>query len=465
MTAKYDKILGKLRDDDSAGYAALSGATFTGKVTTAVPTTSLEPFVLSASSGVNPSSPTSGSLWWNGTNLNFYNGSSTTDLLAGGGGLSHFTEAQSTTSPNNSIYVSSLTASGSASHVDAALSPKGSGAVLADVPDATATGGDKRGVNAVDFQTSRLNANQVAGGSSSVVSGGSKNRASATGSTVSGGYEGEALANYSAVSGGFNNAITASGQYSAISGGRENNISSSYAAISGGYGNTASNSYGFVGGGTSNTASGDTSTVSGGSSNVASGTRSVISGGSGNAASGSYGFVGGGASNTSSGQYSMANGYFATTRGIYGMQAYASGRFSSQGDAQTGLYLLREETTDATAAALVTNSFSATSNNQVIVANNSAYTFKGIIVARENSTGDAKFWEITGAIEKGATVGTTALVGTPTVTTVAEDSGASAWSVSLSADTSNGALKIAVTGEASHTIKWVARVETVEVSG
>lgn len=38
---------------------------------------------ISNSSGVNPSSPGSGDLWWNGTSLYFYNGSSSVDLLTG----------------------------------------------------------------------------------------------------------------------------------------------------------------------------------------------------------------------------------------------------------------------------------------------------------------------------------------------------------------------------------------------
>jgi len=59
-------------------------STFSGTVKAVVPTTSLESFILQASAGVNPSTPTSGSLWWNGTNLYFYNGSTNKDLLAAG---------------------------------------------------------------------------------------------------------------------------------------------------------------------------------------------------------------------------------------------------------------------------------------------------------------------------------------------------------------------------------------------
>ena len=42
-------------------------------------------------------------------------------------------------------------------------------------------------------------------------------------------------------------------------------------------------------------------------------------------------------------------------------------------------------------------------------------------------------------------------------------SGASAWAVALSADTTNGGLKIEVTGAATN-IRWVATVNTSEVT-
>jgi hypothetical protein len=51
----------------------------------AASTTSKASLNLSSSAGTNPSAPTSGDFWWNGTNLNFYNGSSTIDILAGAG--------------------------------------------------------------------------------------------------------------------------------------------------------------------------------------------------------------------------------------------------------------------------------------------------------------------------------------------------------------------------------------------
>jgi len=49
----------------------------------------------------------------------------------------------------------SFTANNAATDVDAVLSPKGAGAISAQVADGTVAGGGKRGANAVDWQTSR----------------------------------------------------------------------------------------------------------------------------------------------------------------------------------------------------------------------------------------------------------------------------------------------------------------------
>jgi hypothetical protein len=61
-------------------------------------------------------------------------------------------------------------------------------------------------------------------------------------------------------------------------------------------------------------------------------------------------------------------------------------------------------------------------------------------------------------------VGTTVLIGTPMLNRVAASSGASAWSIAITADTSNGGLAITVTGVAGTTIRWVAKLETTEVT-
>jgi hypothetical protein len=74
------------RFDASTGNLLLGTTTNgNGFLTTAANTTTTASLKLNASAGVNVTSPTTGMLWWNGTNLYFYNGSSNVDLLAGGG--------------------------------------------------------------------------------------------------------------------------------------------------------------------------------------------------------------------------------------------------------------------------------------------------------------------------------------------------------------------------------------------
>ena len=140
------------------------------------------------------------------------------EISAGAGGLQYFTEGRSIAAPNATVPVHSFTAIGSETDIDAVLAPKGTGAILADVPDNTSGGGNKRGARAVDLQMVRGNTSQVASGTNSVVSGGSSNTASGTNSTASGGSGCTASGEYSSVGGG--NINTADGDYSTVPGGQ-----------------------------------------------------------------------------------------------------------------------------------------------------------------------------------------------------------------------------------------------------
>ena len=82
-------------------------------------------------------------------------------------------------------------------------------AITAQVPDSTTTGGNARGTNAVDFQTLRSGATQVASGPRSVIPGGTNNTASGDASFAVG-TTGIASGIGSAVIGGFS---TASGTW------------------------------------------------------------------------------------------------------------------------------------------------------------------------------------------------------------------------------------------------------------
>jgi hypothetical protein len=185
------------------------------------------------------------------------------------------------------------------------LQPNGTGAIMAQVPDGTAAGGNARGQYAVDLQMSRNFAYQVASGVASTISGGTGNRAIGNYSTIVGGSACTASGQYS-LSGGLGAEVS---NYGGVCFGNANTNNSYGGVVSGGQNNTAGSSdYVVVGGGRSNTASSQHSTVSGGQSNTAStGTHATVVGGSGNTASGQYS-VAGGRSNTASGNQSFAVG-------------------------------------------------------------------------------------------------------------------------------------------------------------
>ena len=115
---------------------------------------------------------------------------------AAAGGLTGFTAAQNTTAPNASIYVDSLTATAAVASADIALVPKGVGAFMLAIPDASATGGNKRGNYAIDLQLVRASAAQVASSNNSGILGGQSNTATATYAVVIGGDTNTASGSY-----------------------------------------------------------------------------------------------------------------------------------------------------------------------------------------------------------------------------------------------------------------------------
>jgi hypothetical protein len=231
--------------------------------------------------------------------------------------------------------------------------------------------------------------------------------------------------------------------------------------VCGGWGNQATGIGAFVGGGgvtTSNTVSGNTS----------SGISSFVGGGYGNVSSSTSCTVAGGNNNTASGTRStVVGGTYATTRGISANTILGTtdrSIASSNGVSQAGLLVIARQTTDATPTDLTSNSVAASTTNQVILPNNSAYFFKGTVVAGVTGAGNASAWSFEGLIERGANAASTTVVGTPVLNLVAQDSGASTWAVAVAADTTNGGLKVTVTGQASTTIRWVCKIETTEMT-
>ena len=489
---------------------------------------------------------------------------------------------------NNTGVAPVISVIGSDTNIPLVLQPKGTGALQAQQTDSTATGGNARGANAVDWQTLRDTAAKVASGAYSFLGGGRYNQATGNDSVTVGGNGCLNTGSASIIVGGYQN-VNTSANHGIVTGGYSNNIAGQWAFIGGGYSNSAQGYYNFIGGGFTNSgtasasvttqsatmngttavtlsgsnanikvgqlitgtnittfpatyvaavsgtsltlsqaasgsststlsfftphgvvvgggnnqatgsysfiggggdagtaanrnvASGDWSTVGGGLKNSATNGYATVCGGNNNTVSGSsttYGFIGGGQSNTVSGflasviggygnnansAYSTASGNNTTTRSIQGVFAYSAGAFSATGDAQWAVYSIRKSTTDATPSVLTTDTSAASNYNQVILPNNSAYYFRGEVIAGVTGGGNTKGWTIEGVIKRGANAASTTVVGV-TVSSMYADAGAVTWTIAAAADTTNGGLKITATGQAATTIRWVCKIETTEMT-
>lgn len=149
----------------------------------------------------------------------------------------------------------------------------------------------------------------------------------------------------------------------------------------------------------------------------------------------------------------------STDSRLAGGMAFASGKFVTAGDAQSGTYVLRNSTTNAT----VTELFMNGSTTQIALPNNSTFVFDIYITGRRtDATGGSCGYRFNGVMKRDASAATTGLVGSVSKTVIAETN--NAWDASVTADTANGALRIQVTGEAAKTIRWVAIANTIEVT-
>jgi len=122
-------------------------------------------------------------------------------------------------------------------------------------------------------------------------------------------------------------------------------------------------------------------------------------------------------------------------------------------------YMLTGLTTNATAKVLTLDGNAAGLNNQLILPNNSSAGFAGKVIARDTLTGNTSYWTFTGAIKRGANAAATAMVAAVSPTMVAQDSGASAWALAVTADATNGGLKVSFTGSASTNIVTSAKID------
>ncbi len=297
-----------------------------------------------------------------------------------------------TASPNNTVNHACLEATGGTTNVSVSIKPKGTGAFCLSAPDGTSTGGNVRGANSVDLQTTRSAANQVASGDGSFLSG-RRSRASGV-SSFCFGDDSVASAQYSIAIGCFDNAT-------------------GYAAMCIGI------------------------------NGVASGSQSACM---------SWGSAG--SSATGADSCAMGDLALADRTDLF---AYANGAFAASGDAQKVRIVLRNKTTSATPVTLFSNGASTR-----LTIPSGKILFADLLISGVKSDGSAAAcYKRKVAIKNVG--GTTTLVGSvETIGTDIEDNAST--DVAITADDTNDALQINVTGITSETWRWVAVVEGLEIA-
>jgi hypothetical protein len=138
---------------------------------------------------------------------------------------------------------------------------------------------------------------------------------------------------------------------------------------------------------------------------------------------------------------------------LLGERAFSSGRSSSNGDRQLREFMLHGNTTTDTPLTL-------TLPRNLVLPNYTTWTFVARVVARRDSgTGTLHLgFEVKGVIHREASAAATTIEGTVTSTSL----GGAAGACTATADTTNGALAITVTGVASTTYAWACHVEVVQ---
>lgn len=199
----------------------------------------------------------------------------------------------------------------------------------------------------------------------------------------------------------------------------------------------------------------DHSNISGGLNNSIQNHLSGVTNGQNNIITSALSQVGGD-SNTASHGGSRIYGINGKTKCNYD-DVWSGKMIDHQGDAQSSKHLLKYKTTDATPVVITLDATTASSSNVFVLPLNSAFHFKVSVVAlgSDNNTGA---WEAKGLIYRGS--GSSVLKSATVEKIYADNLG---WNVEVINSSSLNALAVRVTGVTGVTIKWVAKVELVEV--
>lgn len=330
-------------------------------------------------------------------------------VAPGAAGLAYWTEADVTYSGMQHSKFTPKTGT----DVSIILQPRGTGAIVVSTPSGDLNGGLRRGAYAIDLQMNRQDETQVASGSSSTL-----------------------IAGYA-------NKIGPAGQYSSIIGGSLSTVLGASSTVVAGYANymDADSDYSFIGAGFNNeigdvTGTIDASAIIGGSYNkIRNGAdKSVIIGGDYNYISSSLSSVIGGNYGAITRPYTVA---VAPSRPDSGdIVNHNNGQ--GYGYAQTEFVNLTGVSIEGALIRLAQNS---NLSNWLKLRDNETITFKGIATAREEGSSERASWELNGCIFRDVGAATTTLI----ASNVIEITNAPGWALGISADITQGALKIEFT--------------------
>jgi hypothetical protein len=337
-----------------------------------------------------------------------------------------------------------------AGNIDAVINI-GGGALCLVPPDGGSSGGNARGLGAVDLQTS------ISKGSPTTVASGQFAYCEGNGNTASGiasHAEGSGTIAIGFLSHAEGTQTTAQGTASHAEGSETH--ASGVLSHAEGQSTTAN--------GTGAHAEGYT-TIAYGSYSHAEGENTTANGSVSHAQ---------GCNTEADGFASQASGQDSWDRGIYAAKAHSSGQFSARGDQQVLEVGLKGQTTDATPLVLTADGGSASAANQLALVDNETCFVDVFLFGKVAGATDCIAVQRQCLIQRGAGAATTTMAsvtvvggtnGNPNVITSYASAGAIAgsWDSSLSADTANGALSVTVIGASSTTINWTAEVRSREL--
>lgn len=174
----------------------------------------------------------------------------------------------------------------------------------------------------------------------------------------------------------------------------------------------------------------------------------TIAGGRSNDVEASYGAIPGGQGNSVAANYALASGLDASA-GHYAGIAHAPGQFASAGDNQWELVHLWRQVVNLTTATELRLDGSGT--RLTLGSDNTAWLFKGEVLAKQAGGTTVNAWHIEGVIARGTGAASTAIKWSAIDTLYGDVATAT---LSVTADTANGALSVKFTDTAGGSATW-----------